>query len=58
MITVTTDRMPRDLNKFAADYLKTNGMSVADSELQILVKSEPGRTWIKYAGKTSVTAHG
>jgi len=57
-ITIEASKMPADLNKFISATLKELGMNVRDSKVQLLVKAEAGRTWIKYPGQTSVTAYG
>lgn len=58
MITIEIDRMPADMNKFVAQQIKQRGLSVVDADVQVMVKSEPGRTWVKRPGQTSVTAYG
>lgn len=56
--TITLSQMPADINKFIAKQIKAEGIRVSDPEVQLLVTSEPGRTWIKSAGQTSCVAYG
>lgn len=58
MITIEIDRMPADMNKFVAQQLKQRGLRVVEAHVHVLVKSEPGRTWVKRPGQTSTTAYG
>lgn len=58
LIVIKAATMPKDVNKFVADYLKRNGLKVIDADVQLLVESEPGRTWVKRPGQCSVTAYG
>ena len=58
MITIEIDRIPADMNKFVAQQIKQRGLSVVEADVQVLVKSEPRRTWVKRPGQTSVTAYG
>ena len=57
-VTFTTARMPSDINRFLARSIKELGLPVVGTKAQLLVESEPGRTWIKRADKSSVTTYG
>lgn len=47
-----------DVNKRVSNFLKSAGLSVLNTKVQILCEREPGRTWIKPAGKPSCVAYG
>lgn len=57
-VLIETDHMPVDVNRFVSRTLKNQRLPVVGTAAQLLVRSEPGRTWTKTAEQSSVVAHG